>query len=329
MKACIKSPLAGVASLILPSDTAKGDLRSVLIAAFVADAYSLGGHWIYDSNQIRQQLNADRLHNLNDPLSKYHAGKKAGDFTHYGNQLLASLKNIAKEKAFNSKSWFASWLECVQSNNNSDYVDHSSKNVMENIKAGKIGGELEASSDAKDNACCVRFLPLLGVHSEEEGLVKDVRKQISMIYRSEDAQDMGELFARTLHSILREKKAPIDALQLAVEKLPRLQDRVNKGIESGQAGLEDATAASEFKTSCDLNTGIPLICHFITKYSSIPGIEKALEGNMLIGGDSASRAIVIGAILTAYQGADAVPERWFLQLNRKAEIEDALHHLLS
>jgi pimeloyl-ACP methyl ester carboxylesterase len=61
--------------------------------AFAADALCLGPHWIYDSTEIAR-IYSSGLTRYDAPHSKYHPGKRAGDFTHYGDQTLALLRRL-------------------------------------------------------------------------------------------------------------------------------------------------------------------------------------------------------------------------------------------
>jgi hypothetical protein len=74
-------------------------IADLLMPAFVADALSLGPHWIYDSSEIARLYGAG-LHRYDAPHSKYHPGKRAGDFTHYGDQTLALLHSIVARGGF-------------------------------------------------------------------------------------------------------------------------------------------------------------------------------------------------------------------------------------
>ncbi|MGB0989705.1 MAG: hypothetical protein ACPGUI_02630 [Halarcobacter sp.] len=60
--------------------------KELILSTLVADAYSLGSHWVYDEKQL---LNLDVDWNeLNDAKALWHKGRKAGEFTHYGDQIL-------------------------------------------------------------------------------------------------------------------------------------------------------------------------------------------------------------------------------------------------
>lgn len=62
--------------------------RDLILPSFLADALSLGPHWIYDAEELKN-FYPGGLNEYDRPRSSYHAGKSAGDFTHYGDQTLA------------------------------------------------------------------------------------------------------------------------------------------------------------------------------------------------------------------------------------------------
>ena len=68
-------------------------IKAAVIGAFVADALSLGVHWVYNTGVIDKKLG--RVEHYYDPLTSYHKGKKAGDFTHYGDQMLVLLESVS------------------------------------------------------------------------------------------------------------------------------------------------------------------------------------------------------------------------------------------
>ena len=68
-------------------------LQAALWGAFYGDAYALGANWLYDTHQIsKSEFDTQKF---NDTLTDYHKGKSAGDFTHYGDQMLWPLEAIA------------------------------------------------------------------------------------------------------------------------------------------------------------------------------------------------------------------------------------------
>ena len=90
----------------------KDKLYGALWGAFCADAYALGPHWEYNTRNIENaSLNWE---GYNNPVTKYHGDKKAGDFTHYGDQSMWLLQSIADRSSFDSASFGQIWMEKMQ-----------------------------------------------------------------------------------------------------------------------------------------------------------------------------------------------------------------------
>jgi hypothetical protein len=64
----------------------------ILLTSLAGDALCLGPHWIYDQREIAQKLG--QITGYAAPLTSYHPGKQAGDFTHYGDQTLILLRSL-------------------------------------------------------------------------------------------------------------------------------------------------------------------------------------------------------------------------------------------
>ena len=75
--------------------------KAAILAAFAADALALGVHWIYNTHVIDRKYG--RVEDLLAPqLAKFHAGKRRGDFTHYGDQMLLLLETVAGDRTVRS-----------------------------------------------------------------------------------------------------------------------------------------------------------------------------------------------------------------------------------
>ena len=68
-------------------------------AALVADALSLGPHWVYDQEKLASAY-PEGVKVFTDPLSAYHPNRKAGEFTHFGDQA------VLLEKIDREEGWF-------------------------------------------------------------------------------------------------------------------------------------------------------------------------------------------------------------------------------
>lgn len=71
---------------------------NILLVSFIGDALALGPHWVYDQEEIRAKLG--RVTSYHAPIAKYHPGKSAGDFSHYGDQTLVLLQSVVEAGGF-------------------------------------------------------------------------------------------------------------------------------------------------------------------------------------------------------------------------------------
>jgi ADP-ribosylglycohydrolase len=67
------------------------------------------------------------------------------------------------------------------------------------------------------------------------------------------------------------------------------------------------------------------VVHLIAKYEN--DLEEALVQAVMAGGDSAGRGMVVGMVLGAHLGEEALPGHWVSDLQRRGEILDLLDKL--
>ncbi|MFO7715971.1 ADP-ribosylglycohydrolase family protein, partial [Desulfosarcina sp.] len=66
--------------------------KAMVLGSFTADALALGAHWVYNTRVIDKKFGV--VEQYQDPLTSYHTGKRKGDFTHYGDQMLVLLTSV-------------------------------------------------------------------------------------------------------------------------------------------------------------------------------------------------------------------------------------------
>jgi len=303
-----------------------------VLAAFFADSLALGAHWVYDSDLIKEKLGT--VNELLAPtLNNYHAGKTAGDFTHYGDQTLWLLESIAAEKKFDAPTYFAQWLKAFETY--SGYKDGASKKTLENV-AEKLGG-----SDSHDLAGVSRIAPLFVLPYDEDALAEAAIQQTKLTHNNDHVLEAADLFARVGYRIIHNGQTPVHAIEevtkLLASKYPDIQALVQKGLDSKDT--DDETAIRSFgeeKTygtnkiftgkACAYEGSLPGTVHFVARYESL-GVEPALVANVGVGGDSAARGMLIGALLGAYHGPSAIPARHLSKIRQYEHIQNLLASL--
>jgi ADP-ribosylglycohydrolase len=91
---------------------------------------------------------------------------------------------------------------------------------------------------------------------------------------------------------------------------------VADGLDS--TGIDTRQAILDFGQMCEIDAAFPATVHLIAKYES--DLQAALVENVMAGGDSSSRGMVVGIILGAHLGLEAVPASWISEMKQGEEI---------
>lgn len=291
--------------------------RQLILPSLCADALALGTHWIYNPTKIAQ-LHPDGISNYQDPLTDYHPGKAAGDFTHYGDQTLALLGSLAQRGGFDAKGWRDDWLAFWKSDPPA-YRDGATKATLGFLEKG-----VDAASESNDLAGAARIAPILALLSELplDERVSAARAQTALTHGDPATIDAAEFFTRAVDAILSGQAIP-EALDTAAHaSYTHLDARGFLDQAKAATGLEADAAGEKFGLTCHTADAFPLTLWFLLRHHHQP--LEAIIRNTMAGGDNAARGLPIGLIMGAAYGLDWLPDRWIKELNAGNEIEDFL-----
>jgi ADP-ribosylglycohydrolase len=310
----------------------------MVLASFVADSHALGAHWIYDMDEIASRFGrVEQL--LPAAPGSYHNGRARGEFTHYGDQTLILLRHLASSRGFDADAFSASWRAAMSGY--SGYIDHATKTTLENLDRGVPAAE--AGSPSKDLSAAARIAPLAYLYRDDASLLAD---QCEAQARLTHNDELVALTARTLGTVLWNAlngKTPSAALEACAltnsgggkppagaDADPRSGTAKTQVAEMIRAGLSSTSlstreAAERFGQGCGVSSALPLAVHMVAKYEG--SLHDALIENVAAGGDSAARGMVVGMILGAFHGRDAIPDGWLSELRAYTEISTLLEDL--
>jgi ADP-ribosylglycohydrolase len=280
----------------------------MVMASFTADSLALGAHWIYDTALIKQQFG--RVENLIKPLKEsFHPNKDLGEFTHYGDQALRLLESLATGSGFDLDHFATNWQELFDGYQG--YFDKATKTTLDHFAGGKR--PQESGSGSTDLGGAARISPLAYSYQQDlERLIASARAQTAMTHNHPHVVDSAEFFARVVWKVLRETP-PVSALKQVVEESfnNTLFDKwVTAGVNSAGQGSREAIAG--FGQMCDAQAAFPAVVHLIAKYEG--NLKEALIENVMAGGDSAARGMIVGMISGAHLGLEAIPNKWLSDL---------------
>lgn len=295
--------------------------RDFILPSFFGDALAVGPHWIYDPSKIAA-LYPGGIREYDDPRSSYHPGKSAGNFTHLGDQTLALLGSLA-DHGGSLAAWPADWRAWAERirEDKSSYLDGATRGTLENLAAGK-----RQPSDSGELAGAARIAPLFAVHGDIAPLVAAARTQTALTHGDPRVIDAAEFFARAAFAIgegTEVAEAFEEAAFFPYAALPAGDWLMAARHTAGD--LPDHAAA--LGLGCGIEGAFPITLALALCHEEDP--VAALSANAMLGGDSASRGLLLGLLMGARHGVDAFPANWSGQLKALHNIQHALKRLES
>ena len=265
-------------------------------AAFVADTYALGAHWIYDGKELGA-LDID-WEELSAPKARahWHKNKLKGDFTHYGDQGKWLYDFVQENNRFDIRMYRNYWLDKI--NHYEGYIDASSRETVEALAQNP---EAIAGSASTELSIIGRIAPLLLVSSKRDEFLDHVLSFVALTHNSPRVLSAAALFASILVDVI-EGKSITDALADA-EVIPTLQEAFDAGLKSKHQ--DSFRTIRQFGPACGIEGAFEGVVHLLCSYDDF---KEAIMANVKSGGDSAARGMVVGMIMGA--AGKKIPHTW-------------------
>ena len=290
-------------------------LKGMLFGAFVGDAYALGLHWVYDTEKLKQE--SDKLEGYISPSKdSFHSGKRKGDLTHYGDQSLLLLKSIASNQGFALDVFKTHWQTYMSKYEG--YMDRASKESLQLLDSQSNFG---SSSDELGGLA--RVAPLIFYHFDDPSLHRYIERQTMLTHNNDALNNYGNFIVDLLLELIIGKPL-LESIHNVSQNYPVIEAT----IQRLEARLTDDTTEviKDIGQSCSSQFAFPASMFFILKYPT--RFDEAMKQNVLSGGDSAGRGMLIGMILGATLGYSSIPIDWIKNLNDFELINGFTQHKL-
>lgn len=269
-------------------------INHAIQAAFVADAYCLGSHWVYDEAQLKT-LPID-WEGLNTPQAMWHKGKCKGDCTHYGDHGKWLYEFILKNGHFDITMYGGFWLDNMQEYKG--YIDGSSRETMEALKKNP---HTDKGSSSHDLSIVGRIAPLLLVSNSKEEFLKQVESFVAFTHNSPVVLTAAAFFASVLYDVAEGKS--IDKALRDTEVGSALKNAFDAGMNS--KGQETFSTIRNFGPACGVEGGFEGVLHLLISYDDF---KEAMIANAKAGGDTSARAMIVAMIMGA--AGKSIPSSW-------------------
>ncbi len=293
----------------------------MVLASLAGDSLALGAHWIYDTDLLSKEIG--RVEQLLSPLPhSYHATRRRGEFTHYGDQALVLCENIARNKAFILQGFSRDWQHLFSSY--TGYMDQATEQTLKNFAAG--APPEKSGSDSADLGGAARIAPLVYCYRNDlEKLIFFTRQQTVMTHTAPSAVAAADFLARLSFAVLHDTP-PAEAVRNTLEQGVsdiNLSVKLREALESGEENSCEVIA--RLGQRCSAEEALPGAVHLIIKY---PGdLQTALIENTMAGGDSAARGLAVGMVLGAHLGMKHIPGDWLNALRQYDHITNILRNI--
>ena len=313
----------------------KNRVKGMVLGQFIGDAASLGVHWIYNIKDI-ESLHPDGLQGFEVPAEgHYHAGKLAGDSTHYGDAAWVLLEALAEETTFEVATFGNAFVEKMDpAKGYQGYFDSATRGTLENFKnhleVSKEPYNFQEGADDDQLATISVLAVLIAFYfARNDGLPEDpaeLFEQVEILTRVRQNNDRAVAYCQAHTRLLLELLAGRDihsSFHHVEEQLntdAKLDREVRRKLrEAFQLKHKSTVDATDL-----LGQSCPLICSFPSAVQATAkqneDFETAILETTRAGGDNAGRAAMIGSWIGARIGAEELPQEWIKKLNRSKEI---------
>lgn len=286
-----------------------------VMGALVGDAAALGFHWLYDQELIEQyggkrpEFHTPNRKEYGDKGYFAHAGKRVGDYSHYGAQMLAMEEAIRVNGGYEELTYIESFQRWFDFGGLwQGYTDHPTRQTLLNLHYRKQHEEPLTSCGADDtqNPALSKLPPLVALHCEDDDFMDKVESAVRVTNNNDTAVAYAKAIALMLKSAIAGHSP-----QQCVEHAKHGDSKINRAIEKAELmrNQSSKSVAAEVGMHCGLDASFVVVTHLLLTTKSY---QQAIRENIQCGGDSCGRAVPLGAILAAcFFGSDnAIPGQW-------------------
>lgn len=268
--------------------------------ALVADAATMGLHWMYDQAVLEQTAAAGDVLFRQPDAALYegqkayfaHATRNAGQWSQYGENTNLVANVIKDNGSYSVKAHQAAFMSLFGPGGSYiGYADRPTKALVAKllIETDKVN---PASGSDDDQLPALTSVPALFTHqAEDQNILDTVSNAVRVTSDNQFAIDGARCVMNCLRAI-DDGKPLTEALGLAASSAgetltPLLQQAL------AMDRYQPLQCAQRFGLPCHINQGLPVVWHLLAHGSDF---ESTVRDNILCGGDNCGRAIPLGAI---------------------------------
>ncbi|GHA37734.1 ADP-ribosylglycohydrolase family protein [Photobacterium aphoticum] len=312
---------------------------AALMGALVADAASMGTHWIYSPERVASLAELPHFPFIEpDPqhyegVEGYYAHDKltAGELTIYG-EWVALYIRLLSQPDVDTVSMQQAMLDYFGPGGEfMGYVDSPTKALLLtlfSLSPDEWPDDSGSDDDQNPALCAIPALVSLKLPSDQ--LEKEIERLVGITHQNETALSCAKAFASALNEALRSRRMEPVLNILAVKSPPEIKDKIEQ-VRKLDGEVNDLShVLTIVNQACHLGDSLPMAAWILQNSSSY---TEAVLNNIRASGDSCGRAVLVGALAGACYGfgdQQGIPISWVTTLQcgeaLAEDIESLLHN---
>lgn len=306
---------------------------SIMALANTAQA----GRGSQEGNVVGGVILKGKKHHWGQANRHYHQGMQAGDNTL--NLLCARvlLRTLNATGCYDSADFLRNYVAFMTApdSHNDTYAESYHRDFFANYARG-VPPERCAGAEGHDTASIgglVGLPPVIfaALHPGDgaQGEVTanaNALTQLRLTHRSSKLERYTLEFSNLLVRLVHDPSARV--VPLACAAAERLDFPAATVVERSRRQTADSDVIGGLLSSaCYIEHSLPAVLYLAARYPD--DFEAALVANTNVGGDNCHRGAVLGAILGAALGFDAIPARWIEELTARAALDEEIETFIA
>lgn len=315
--------------------TSRNPHLAALLGAVTADAAAMGLHWLYAAERLEHlqrqaplAFRPPRAENYAGVAGYFaHGGKTVGENSFYGETCRLVIHHLARHGRFDRLAYQQEWLAHFGPGGTyTGYIDHPTRALVIRLLQCATAEDYPAVSGSGDTQLpaleCVPALVACHRGSRSQ-LLNTVLEAVAVTHDHPLAHEAATTAAQALADVLEGVPLAEALANAASFAGTTLQPLLAEALAMPQ--LDAVAAAARFGMACPLEKGLPVIFH-IARHA--PNYAMAVEANILAGGDSCGRSLLLGALLAVrdtlhgamLQDSSGIPLVWLTRVSDIARL---------
>lgn len=300
----------------------------LLLGALVADAACLGLHWIYNVERVAEvtarqngqcAFTPIEARNFEGIKTFAHKDRENGMFTQIGEVLRLAIQSMnAQNGTFDVPAYQSAFVTFFGAGGKFvGFMDGPTRGALANIAADVNPSGI----DDNQTPALARLPAILVAYQGQDQLPDMIKTAMEVTNINAEATAFSDVFADLATRIMNG-----EALDTALLAAANAADDIAKAdlLNALNTSEDDSVVFAGLNglmgRACYLPAAGPVMFHILARSASY---QEAIERNILAAGDTAGRAIMLGAIMARIHGVatpTGVPLSWVLQLKDGAAI---------